>query len=371
MKLSVAAFLLLSPVADGFTPNSFQSRAPLKNPSSSALGYVDSKGEGADLTSAQVELRILKEDRASAALAESLGLPDTTVRNEYANWLMTYEKTASESRYHTFKKNFLQQEEYNRKEGMRLSLNKYGDCTEGVSPRLRFFHFVNYSTHVVVLFLADEYYQVKGILIEEEIEIVEEPNRKIIDETELIDEAQVVDAIEVADEHEALEQPKVEIVDESVDLVAKYEVTESAEERAFEVVRDMGSVKPAPQHLSLSNFDVASVTSYLDTLGNPDVSAIDGAGSMISYLGSIRSSDTNTFAKGKSGNTLGATASHLDGICDMIEPFFDTCGKGRAQPMSPQEEDFLQEKYSAIKNLGDRAYQILVDLCMDGRCKHN
>jgi hypothetical protein len=362
MKLSVAAFLLLSPLVDGYTSNAFQSRAPLKNPSSSSLGYVDSKAEGGDvLTPAQVDLSsvLLKEDQATAALAESLEVADITVRNEYANWLMTYEKTAGESRYPTFKKNFLLQEEYNRKVGQCHSLNEYGDCTE------------------------EEYYQIKGqaaatvespLLIEEEIEIVEEPNLKIIDETELIDEAQVVDDIEVVDEHEALEQPKVEIIDESVDLVAKYEAIESAEERAFEVLRDMGLVKPAPQHFSyeIPELRLASGTSYLDALGNPDVSAIVGAGSMTSYLDSITSSDTNTFAKGKSGYKLGATASYLDGICDMIEPFLDlehNGGKARAQPVSHQEADFLQEKYAAIKNLGDRAFEILVDLCMVGRCK--
>jgi hypothetical protein len=250
-------------------------------------------------------------------------------------------------------------------------------------PGCPFLYSVNYATHVLVLFLAAEYYQIKEQaaatvespqLVEEEIAIVEEPNLKIIDETEVIDEAHVVD------KSEALEQPKVEIIDESVDLVAKYEAIESVEERAFEVLKDMGLVKPAPQHFSFSYVDeipelrIEAGTSYLDALGNPDVSAIDGTGSMTSYLGSIPSSDSNTFAKGKSGKKLGATASYLDEICDMIEPFLDlehNSGKARAQPMSSQEEDFLGKKYAAIKNLGDRAFQILVDLCMVGRCEKN
>jgi hypothetical protein len=82
----------------------------------------------------------------------------------------------------------------------------------------------------------------------------------------------------------------------------------------------------------------------------------------------------NPFAKGKSGKKLGATASYLDEICAMIEPFLDlkhNCGKARAQPMSPQQEAFLEKKYAVSKNLGNRAFQILVDLCMVGQCKKN
>jgi hypothetical protein len=250
-------------------------------------------------------------------------------------------------------------------------------------PGCHFLHFVYYSSHLLVLFLAEEYHQIKEQaaamvesppLIEEEIIIVDEPNLKIIDATEVIDEARFLD------ESEALEQPKVEIIDEAVDLVAKYEAIESVEERAFEVLKDMGFVKPAPQHFSFSyvheipELRLEAGTSYLDALGNPDVSAINGAGSMTSYLGSIPSSDSNTFAKGKSGKKLGATTSYLDDICDMIEPFLDleqNCGKAKAQPLSPQEEDLLGKKYAAIMNVGDRAFQILVDLCMVGRCKKN
>ena len=34
----------------------------------------------------------------------------------------------------------------------------------------------------------------------------------------------------------------------------------------------------------------------------------------------------------------------------------------RRQPKSPQEEEALRERYAGIPNLGDRAYQILLDL---------
>jgi hypothetical protein len=147
MKLSIAASLLLVPLTDAFTPSAFHSRAPLKNPSSSALGYVEDQAEGAEvLTPAQVDLSsvLLKEDPATAALAESLEVADNTVRNEYANWLMRYGKTTELSHYPTFKKNFLLQEEHNSNfvgqcsSLKSFSLNEYGDCTEGASPRLSF-----------------------------------------------------------------------------------------------------------------------------------------------------------------------------------------------------------------------------------------
>ena len=38
--------------------------------------------------------------------------------------------------------------------------------------------------------------------------------------------------------------------------------------------------------------------------------------------------------------------------------------QARSQPKSPSEEKKLQRKYAAIPELGDRAYQILVDLGM-------
>jgi hypothetical protein len=205
------------------------------------------------------------------------------------------------------------------------------------------------------LIFTEEYHQLKANaaavvvrqpqLIEEEIEIIEEPGT-------------------------------VEIVDETEDLTAKYATIESVEERAFEVLKDMGFVKPAPQHFSFSYVDevpelrMENGSSYMDALGNPDA-ALSGAGSMASYLTSMPSSDSGTFAKGKTGNKLGATTSYLDEICDMIEPFLDlekTCAKGRGQVKSVAEIMF-QSKFEQIKNLGDKAFQILADLCMVGRCK--
>jgi hypothetical protein len=35
-----------------------------------------------------------------------------------------------------------------------------------------------------------------------------------------------------------------------------------------------------------------------------------------------------------------------------------------AQPLTPEEDVALQEKYAAIEDVGERAYQILIDLGM-------
>jgi hypothetical protein len=177
-------------------------------------------------------------------------------------------------------------------------------------------------------------------LIEEDIEIIEDPSR-------------------------------VEIVDEAEDLTATHATID------FDLIY-LGFVKPVPQHYSFFSYvnEVPELrmekgASYMDTLSSADA-VLSGAGSMTSYLGSMPSPDSSTFAKGKSINKFGVTTSYLHGICDMIEPFLDSehsCAKeGRAQPRLPAEEDLLQEKYAKIANLGDKAYQILVDLCMVDRC---
>jgi hypothetical protein len=206
--------------------------------------------------------------------------------------------------------------------------------------------------------------------IEEEIEIVEEPVEivdEIEEEIEIVEEpVGIVDEIE----EEAVETLKVAIIDEADNLELKYAGIESVEQRAFEVLKDMGIVKPAPQHFSFSYINevpelrVEPGTTYMDALGNPAM-ALTGAGSMSGYLDSILNSDSSTFAKGKTA----MTTSYLDEICDIIEPFMD-CDK-TSQPKSPKEEAFLQKKYSQIKDLGDRCFQVLVDLCMVGRCGPN
>ena len=38
--------------------------------------------------------------------------------------------------------------------------------------------------------------------------------------------------------------------------------------------------------------------------------------------------------------------------------------KARSQPKSPSEEEMLRQKYGAITDVGERAFQILVDLGM-------
>jgi hypothetical protein len=95
-----------------------------------AEGYDQIK----EIAAAKVE-SLLRVDEARS---------DTTVRKEYANWLIRYEKTTELSHYPTFKKNYLLQEEHNSNfvgqcfSLKSLSLNEYGDCTEGASSRLSF-----------------------------------------------------------------------------------------------------------------------------------------------------------------------------------------------------------------------------------------
>ena len=164
-------------------------------------------------------------------------------------------------------------------------------------------------------------------------------------------------------------------IDESNKFVAKYQSIDSVEERAYEVLKDMDMLKPAPQHFSVSYLHevpalkVEPGQRYLDALGNPEISALPGFASVTSYQNSIPSS-ANTFEHGKEGQTLGAATSYLDDICQLIEPFLDCNkpGKVKSQPRPPTEEQALQSKYKAITNLGDRAFQILVDLCMVGSC---
>jgi hypothetical protein len=82
-------------------------------------------------------------------------------------------------------------------------------------------------------------------------------------------------------------------------------------------------------------------TTYIIVLGNPDMT-LTGAGSVSGDLDSIPSSDSSTFAKGKTASTT----SNLDEICDTIEPFLDCEGQGNArqQPKSFQEESKILVK---------------------------
>ena len=48
-------------------------------------------------------------------------------------------------------------------------------------------------------------------------------------------------------------------------------------------------------------------------------------------------------------------------------PFSQNVIKAREQPKAPKVEAILHARYAAIPDVGDRAYQILVDLGMVGR----
>jgi hypothetical protein len=81
-----------------------------------------------------------------------------------------------------------------------------------------------------------------------------------------------------------------------------------------------------------------------------------------------------TFTKGKKfsqSSRLNATTSYLEQICDLLGPYLKH-KEAMSQPNKPAGvEQQLQDRYAAIENLGDRAFQVLVDLCMasdSGKC---
>ena len=157
-----------------------------------------------------------------------------------------------------------------------------------------------------------------------------------------------------------------------------YEAYESVEERAFHLLNDLGFWKSQRNHYAISYLDEipqlgSDGKTYLEKISIPSHSTFEGERlTTSSYLESLPSSEISIFAEGKVGIKLGATANYFDDICAVISPFVDnqaTATVMRAQPESPSVEKALQQKYAAIKNLGDRAFQILVDLCTErGSC---
>jgi hypothetical protein len=211
------------------------------------------------------------------------------------------------------------------------------------------------------------------------VAVVEEPVEVEEPEAVVAEEPQVIEAETVVLEEPLVESKpvaKVKIIDETEIFVEKYKAIEGAEERAFEVLKDMNFVQPAPQHFSFSYLDGApelkleSGSSYMDTLHKPELSKLDGAGTMSSsYLTLIPASESSTFEEGKSGASLGASTNYLGDICDMLEPFMD-CGKERTPiSITSPVEDFVNHRASQIKSLGDKAFQVLVELCSIGRCE--
>jgi hypothetical protein len=202
-------------------------------------------------------------------------------------------------------------------------------------------------------------------VVEEEEVVAEQP--QIIEEDIIVLDEPLVE-IETVN--------KVEIIDETEIFVEKYKAIENVEERAFEVLKDMKFVQPAPQHFSFSYVDGApelnleSGSSYMDALHNPELSGLDGANAMTSYLSSIPASESSTFEEGKSGDALGVSASYLDDICSMLEPFMD-CNKEARTPISitSPAEDFIHQRASQLKSLGDKAFQVLIELCSIGVCE--
>jgi hypothetical protein len=142
MKFTVAASILLSaPAALGYTPNA-NFHQPIRQQtttaaSSSALGYA------ADVVQTPTIELTATDDASTAALKNTLGYSEGAVREEYSNWLMQYGQVADESRYMTYKKNLLMQEEYNQRVGAAFTLNEYGDMT--ARKLLLVFHLVALS----------------------------------------------------------------------------------------------------------------------------------------------------------------------------------------------------------------------------------
>jgi len=353
MKFTLAASILLSaPVALAYAPNA-NFRQPIRQQVPTSLAYAAQDSTAANVIQTPVMDWTTTDDAATAALKKTLGLSEGAVQEEYSNWLMQYGKVADESRYATYKKNYLMQEEYNQRVGAAFTLNEYGDMTEQEFREMK----ANAITAVAP----------PAIEVEEEVEVVAEQPQVIEEDTIVLDEPLV--------EIEA-ETTKVEIIDETEIFVEKYKAIDDAEERAFEVLKDMNFVQPAPQHFSFSYVDGApelkleSGSSYMDALHNPELSGLDGAGAMSGYLSSMPASESSTFEEGKSGNALGASTNYLEDICDMLEPFMD-CGKAARTPISitSPAEDFIHQRAAQLKSLGDKAFKVLVELCSIGRCE--
>lgn len=203
-----------------------------------------------------------------------------------------------------------------------------------------------------------------ALVVEEEQVVVQEPKAVVVEESVVIEEEPVI-----------VEAPKaeVEIIDKTDELfVEKYKAIDDAEERAFEVLKDLNLVDPAPQHYSFSYVDetpelrLDAGSNYLDAIHKPDVSALDGSATMTGYLASMTPSDSSTFEEGKSGATL--SSHYLDDICGVLEPFMD-CNKKRTPiVITSPVEDFVTDRVAQIKNLGDKAFNVLVELCQVGWC---
>jgi hypothetical protein len=127
MKVSLTAFVLLSAPSLGYIPNSNFKQSVLRQRASNGLRYAK------ETVDTQASSRLVMEDTSTSALEKHLGYPESVIEEKYSTWLKQYDKVASEYRYAIFKKNFLTQEEYNRKAGATFSLNENGDITESES----------------------------------------------------------------------------------------------------------------------------------------------------------------------------------------------------------------------------------------------
>ena len=366
MKLSIATTLfLLSEKVFSLTING----APKKLPSmttkptspTTALNFIDERLD-TDLDLFFLEDLSLVVDPVTRALANSLGVTDEMVRAEYNDWLMYYDKVPDESRYPIFKRNWLLQEDYNRMVGIDLALNEFGDCTEG-KERLGDDYFGSYDKYCFCVISHTTTFNWPSIVLEEYFEQIS----YFADNTnDAVEDEVPINELQVDEGH----------FETAID-VTKYEVYESVEDRAFHLLEDIGFLTTPNKHYAVSYLDVIPElgthgTTYLEKLLIPSHSAFIGDRALpTAYLESLPPSQFSTFAKGKVGVKLGAALNYFEEICALISPFLGTSAHDRAQiqPKSPEADKHLQQKYAAIKNLGDRAFQILVDLCTErGSC---
>ena len=125
MKLSTLISLLLSVSVLGFSPSSIFKKSNKRGRPGTSLGYA------AETVDENPALQwFFLDDAYTTELKHYLEISEEDIRNYYSSWLMKYSKVVDESRYMTFKKNFLMQEEYNKKFMASFEVNEYADMTE-------------------------------------------------------------------------------------------------------------------------------------------------------------------------------------------------------------------------------------------------
>ena len=136
MNFSITVSLLLSTPAFGFLPNSSfkKSLNTQVRPPSTSLGYSEdvavNENNAVEWLESPAVGWFFLDDAYTTELKQYLKISEEDIQNVYSSWRMKYNRVADESRYMTFKKNFLMQEEYNKKFKSTFTVNEYADMTE-------------------------------------------------------------------------------------------------------------------------------------------------------------------------------------------------------------------------------------------------